>query len=352
MRAQGALGLCLTLLLVLTGCAGRGQSYDVGPVLRDLEEMLRQPSNLAALYDEYQRAPHFRGFLSELRTALKGSPLEGADLREILERALELVRVRHLEKVILQEPLLLSQYGAGIFVVLLTLERTEVERFSVGLKRLTEAAVAREAGVRPQVLPGLERALRAVRLRQPFLGASPPYAAQTHEDRLGEVAGTIEFALRLWERGWQIAGLYEQGRAKIARRFNHLQAVIDLVAAGPSLLPEGSPTVLFLQVEQRLDGTSHELKQAADRVEATAYYVQEKDWREDFALPLDSKPVVALVIEESSSELERVWREIESRPGFPAWSVPILVADGSGRLRTANLSEPEAQGLLRALGLF
>lgn len=350
-RARTAAGLWVVVLSLLAGCGSRGQSYDVNAVLSSLAKMLDRPEDFSARYSQYRRTPDFRSFLEELNANLQGSAAEAKEPRATLEEALALVRQHHLEKVLVQDPLLLTEYRAAIFVVLLVLERAEIEQFFVGLHSLTGAALAGEGGVRPEVLKGLARALRALRLRQPFLGASPPYAVQTHEDRLGEIPATVESALRLRQEGWRICGLYEEGRAKIARRFNHLQAVIDLVAAGPAVLEEGRPVALFLQVEQSLDGTNHDLKQAADRVEATASYIQDGGWRDDFDLPPDSKPIVALIVEEDGPELERLWKEIETRAGFLTEPVPILLAYGEGEFKLLNLTALEAQGLLRALDL-
>lgn len=333
----------ILLLLLLPGCGRRGTGYDPAAVVSDLGEMLQRPADFQALYKGYSRTADFRCFLRELEAGLEGSALSIRDSREALSAVLGLIRQHHLERMVIEDPLLLSRYHADLLITLLTLKEG-VEGFLAGLHELTVRALA-GAGVRPEVIEGLGRALRALRLRQPFLRASPPYAAETHEDLLGEIPATVELAMRLLERGWKVLGFYEEGRAKIARiqflNIIHLQAVIDLVAA------EG-PWALFLQVEQALDGTDRDLRQVADRVEATADYLQEGGFHKDFDLAPGSRGISVLIVEEGS--VEGLWQEIERRAGFLEREIPILMVYGEGNFRALNLEKPEARELLQALG--
>lgn len=340
-QVRTAIVLCLLLVLpLLTGCGRRGTGYDAAAVAHDLGEMLRQPADFHALYKEYSHTPDFKNFLRELHSRLQGSAIAIRDPRGALAAALELVRRHHLEGVLIGDPLLLTHYHADLFIALLTLEEAEIEKFFAGLRELTMRAL-NDAGVRPEVLEGVKRALRALGLRQPFAGTSPPYAAETYGDRLGEIPQTVELMLEFLRQGWEILGFYEEGQAQITRRFNHLQAVIDLVAAK-------GPVAIFLQVEQALDGTDRDLKQVTDRVEATADYLQEGSWAEDFGLAPGSKAVVALVVEEGATE--KLWQEIERRAGFLKEPVPILMAYGGGEFKGLNLAATEAKELLQALG--
>jgi hypothetical protein len=338
---RAAIALCLLLVLLLPpGCGRRGPGYDAAIVARELEEMLQRPGDFQALYEGYRQTADFKGFLKELRTNLQGSALAIRDPREALGVALELIQRHRLGEILLNDSLLLTHYHADLLIALLALGEGEVAGFFAGLRELTVRALDGN-GARPEVVEGVKRGLRALCLRQPFLGASPPYAAQTHEDRLGEVPATVGLARGLLSRGWEIAGFYEEGRAKITRRFNHLQAVIDLVAT------EGL-TALFLQVEQALDGTDRDLKQVADRVEATANYLQEGGWAEEFDFALGSRGIVVLVIREEPTE--GLWREIERRAGFLKEPIPILMVYGEEGFKRLNLSETEARELLWALG--
>jgi len=343
--------LSLLLLLLLPGCGRRGPGYDVAAVAHDLGEMSRQLADFQILYKKYSRTADFGNFLRELETGLKESAISTRDPREALSAALGLIREHHLEKIMIDDPLLLSRYRAELLIALLILRKGQIEGFFSGLHELTVKALDGD-GVRPEMLAGLKRALRALYLCQPFPRAKPPYAAETHEDLLGEIPATAELAIKLLERGWEIAGFYEEGRAKIARiRFlniAHLQAVIDLVAAKESPVPAFWVWALFLQVEQALDGTDRDLKQVADRVEATADYLQEGGFTKDFDLAPGSKGIVVLIVEEGP--VEELWQEIGRRAGFLERPVPVLIVYGEGKFQALNLGEPEAQELLQALG--
>lgn len=342
-QARLAVALSLLLLLLLSGCGRRGTGYDATAVAHDLGEMLRRPADFQILYRRYSRTADFGGFLRELEAGLKGSALSTRDPREALSAALGLIQRHRLEGALIGDPLLLSHYGADLLIALLIL-RDGVEKFFAGLHGLTGRALGGN-GVRPGVLEGIKRALRALRLRQPFLGASPPYAAETHEDLLGEIPTSVELTMGLLEGGWVIFGLYEEGRAKVARiRFlniTHLQAVIDLVAAKESW-------AIFLQVEQALDGTDRDLRQVADRVEATADYLQGGSWAEDFGLAPGFQAVVVLVVREGN--VEKLWREIERRAGFLERPIPILLISGGGESKALDLGELKTRELLQALG--
>lgn len=344
-----AIMLCLMLILpLLPGCGRRGTGYDAAAVTHDLGEMLRQASDFQPLYDRYRRTADFGGFLRELEARLQGSAIMTREPPEVLSAALGLIRQHHLGRIMIADPLLLMRYHVDPLIVLLALEEAgrdaEIEGFFAGLHELTVRASSAD-GAKPEVVEGLARALRSLRLRQPFLGASPPYAAETYGDRLGEIPASVELALQLLEGGWKIAGFYEEGRAKITRiqflNFTHLQAVIDLVAT------EGAMTI-FLQVEQALDGTDRDLKQIADRVEATADYLQEGDSPADFSLPPGSKGVVALIVKEGATD--KLWQEIKQRAGLLRRPIPILMVYGEGEFKMLNLTVTEARGLVQALG--
>ena len=336
------IALLLLSMLALSGCGPRGSSYDAGAVIQDLQEMLREPADFPSLYVEYRQTTDFAGFLEELRASLRESVVSTRDPREALSAALELIRRHHLEELLLSDPLLLERYRADLLLALLVLEGDK--GFLAGLHELTVRGLNGN-GVRPEVVAGLARALRVIHLRQPFHGASPPYAAQTHGDLVGEIPAAVELALRLLREGWEIAGFYEEGRAKVVRtRFldiAHLQAMIDLVATGRS-------RALFLQVEQALDGTDRDLRQVVDRVEATAYYLQEGGLLAEFGPTPGLQGIVVLVVREG--RVEELWQEIERRAGLLKRPIPILMVHREGGLRMINLTAAEAAELRDALG--